>query len=86
MQGGSALLYPCSPHILGGHLVQLAVKVSQGTGCQTCAAGDCWLGASSKLGTTRREPTHISAGVLPSCRATAEGPHPERRATSVEHS
>lgn len=50
------------------HLVQLAVKVSQGTGCQTCAAGDCWLGASSKFGTTQREPTHISAGALPSSR------------------
>lgn len=81
MRGGPALLYPRSPQLKfcnRRHLVQLAVKSSKGSGCQTCAAGDCWLGASSKFGTTRREPTHLSAGVLPSRRATAEGPCPEK--------
>lgn len=67
------------------HLLQLAIKLSRGTGCQTCAAGDYWLGASSQFGTTQREPKLISAGVLPSCLATAKGP-PNRRALPAKHS
>lgn len=55
------------------HLLQLAIKLSRGTGCQTCAAGDYWLGASSPFGAAQGEPTHISAGALPSHRPQPKG-------------
>lgn len=38
----------------------LAVKLRQGTGCQTCAAGDCWLGASASSEQQHGVSQHIS--------------------------
>lgn len=60
------------------HLLQLAIKLSRGTGCQTCAAGDYRLGGSSRFGTAQTEPTHPSrscamAALQPKGLAQGEG-------------